>query len=91
MSYMSSIRLQLERCGSHHLDSHIRKAMRTRDTKEEDQDSDFPDLVQIQKTRMTNVTKKKKTKEKMRSRKMRTVLLQIRTQVFLVVIVCLLA
>jgi hypothetical protein len=37
---------QLERCGSHHLDSHIRKAMSARDTEEEDQDSDYSDLVQ---------------------------------------------
>ncbi len=36
---------QLERCGSHHLDSHIRKAMSARDTEEEDQDSDYSDLV----------------------------------------------
>ncbi len=52
MSYASSIRLQaglrilcgndfeqLERCGSHHLDSHIRKAVSARETEEEDQDS----------------------------------------------------
>jgi hypothetical protein len=37
---------QLERCGSHHLDSHIRKAMSARDTEEDAQDSDYPDLVQ---------------------------------------------
>ncbi len=37
---------QLERCRSHHLDSHIHKAMSAQDTKEEDQDSDYPDLVQ---------------------------------------------
>jgi hypothetical protein len=37
---------QLERCWPHHLDSHIRKAMSARDTEEEDQDSDYPDLVQ---------------------------------------------
>ncbi len=37
---------QLERCGSHHLDSPIRKAMSTRDTEEEDQDSDYSYFVQ---------------------------------------------
>ncbi len=37
---------QLERCGSHNLDSHIRKAMSARDTEEEDQDSDYPNIVQ---------------------------------------------
>ncbi len=37
---------QLERCGSHHLDSHICKAMSARDTEEENQDSHYPDLVQ---------------------------------------------
>ncbi len=37
---------QLERCGSHHLDSHICKAMSAHYTEEEDQDSDYPDLVQ---------------------------------------------
>ncbi len=37
---------RLERCRSHHLDSHIRKAMSASDTEEEDQDSDYPDLVQ---------------------------------------------
>jgi hypothetical protein len=35
---------QLEHCRSHHLDSHSRKAMSASDT-EEDQDSDYPDLV----------------------------------------------
>ncbi len=37
---------QLERFGSHHLDSHIRKAMSARNTEEEDQDSDYTYLVQ---------------------------------------------
>ncbi len=37
---------QLERCWSHHLDRHIRKAMSALNTEEEDQDSDYPDLVQ---------------------------------------------
>ncbi len=40
---------------------------------------------------MTNATKKKTTKEKTRSRKMRTVLLRMRTQVFFVVIIYFLA
>ncbi len=37
---------QLECCGSHHLDSHIRKAMSARNTEEEDQDSDYTYLGQ---------------------------------------------
>ncbi len=37
---------QLERCGSQHLDSHIRKAMSGSDTEVGDQDSDYPNLVQ---------------------------------------------
>jgi hypothetical protein len=37
---------QLERCGSHHVDSHIRKAIYARDTDGGDQDSDYPYLVQ---------------------------------------------
>jgi hypothetical protein len=36
---------QLEHCGSHHLDSHVRCALSARDTEEEDDDSDYPDLV----------------------------------------------
>ena len=36
---------QLERCGSHHLDSHVSHAMSARNIDEEDQDSNFPDLV----------------------------------------------
>jgi hypothetical protein len=37
---------QLEHCGSHHLDSHVSKAISARNTEEEDQFSDYPDLVQ---------------------------------------------
>ncbi len=39
---------QLEHCGFHHLDSHVRKAMSAHNTKEEDQDSmsDYSDLEQ---------------------------------------------
>ncbi len=39
-------RIQLERCGSHHLDSHIRQATSACDIEEEAEDSDFPDLVE---------------------------------------------
>ncbi len=42
----AGLRIMRERCGSHHLDSHIRKAMSACDTEEEDQDSDYPDSVQ---------------------------------------------
>jgi hypothetical protein len=35
---------QLERCGSYHLDSHVHRAMRTRDTEEDDDDLDYPNL-----------------------------------------------
>jgi hypothetical protein len=67
----------LEHWGSHHLDSHVCHIMSAHDTKEEDEDSDMILMI-----RTKNQTKKK---TKMKSPKMRTVLLRILTQVSLMV------
>jgi hypothetical protein len=61
------------------------------DTEEEDQDSDYPDLVQDSEDEDDECNKEQRTKEKTRSWNNRTILLRIRTQVFFVVICCLLA
>ncbi len=75
---------QLERCGSHHLDSHIRKAMSASDTEVEDQDSDYPDLVQDSEDEDDECYKEEEDEGEGEES-------LIRTQVFLVVICCFLA